>query len=205
MKNDIDLTEEVTIRDDIKNIPAGSKVTVDKLIYYAITYSDNNSYFELIRKYGKPVFNKYAEELGTTCRLKSGNFCDMSAYEAAVFFKDIYKFASENEKGKYLIEYMKRPVYNQQIGRDLCKLYPVAQKYGASYNLSVFHSAAIVYAQNPYVLTVYTDFYPTQQCTKVFRDIAAVIDEINTTIAEQQAIEVFAREMHADRSTLYTE
>jgi hypothetical protein len=55
------------------------------------------------------------------------------------------------------------------------------------------------------VLTIFTDFYPTQQCTKVFRDIAAVIDEINTTVFEQQAIEVNTEKTPVNRFKQYKE
>lgn len=190
LKKGIDLSEVVTISDEVCKIPAGTELTVDKLIYYSLVYSDNNSYIELVRKYGKSVFNTYSEELGITSRLKSGNFCDMTAYEAAVYFKDIYKYASESEDGQYLADNMKKPAYNQQIGRALGKKYTVVQKYGASYNRSVFHNTAVVYAQSPYVLSIFTDFYPSETCTQVFRDIATVIDEINTSVAEHKAVPV---------------
>ncbi len=192
LKTGIELSDTVTIREAVSNIPAGTEMTVDKLIYYTIVHSDNNSYIELVRKYGKKVFNEYSVKLGITSRLGSGNFCNMTAYEAAVYFKDIYRFASESESGKYLTGYMKRPAYNQQIGRALGKKYDVVQKYGASYKRSVFHNTAIVYAPSPYVLSIFTDFYPSEDCTHVFRDIASVIDEINTAVAEQRAVEVNA-------------
>lgn len=198
LKKGIDLTDVVTIKDNVCDMPAGTELTVDQLIYYSLVYSDNNSYIELVRKYGRAVFNNYSEELGVTCRLQSGNFCNMTAYEAAVYFKDIYRYALESEDGKYLAEYMKKPVYNQQIGRDLSKKYSVVQKYGASYNLSVFHNTAVVCAPSPYVLSIFTDFYPSGSSAKVFRDIAAVIDEINTAIAEQSAVPAEAEESAAD-------
>lgn len=199
LKKGVDTSEVVAIKEDVCNIPAGAELTVDQLIYYSLVHSDNNSYIELIRKYGRAVFNSYSEELGVSSRITSGHFCSMTAYEAAVYFKDIYSFALESADGKYLAEYMKKPIYNQQIGRVLSKKYPVLQKYGASYNRSVFHNTAVVCAPSPYVLSIFTDINPAaEESTKVFRDIAAVIDEINTAVAERNALPVNAEESAAD-------
>ncbi|HOJ48515.1 MAG TPA: serine hydrolase, partial [Bacillota bacterium] len=112
LKKGVDTSEVVAIKEDVCNIPAGAELTVDQLIYYSLVHSDNNSYIELIRKYGRAVFNSYSEELGVSSRITSGHFCSMTAYEAAVYFKDIYSFALESADGKYLAEYMKKPIYN---------------------------------------------------------------------------------------------
>jgi hypothetical protein len=145
LKTGIELSDTVTIREAVSNIPAGTEMTVDKLIYYTIVHSDNNSYIELVRKYGKKVFNEYSVKLGITSRLGSGNFCNMTAYEAAVYFKDIYRSRRRAER-KIPNRLYERTAYNQQIGRALGKKYDVVQKYGASYKRSVFHNTAIVYA-----------------------------------------------------------
>ena len=179
------MDEVVVTRYAVRGNAAGTRFTVKELIRLAIVYSDNEAYYELVRKFGTEGFNLMSEALGVTCAItKSYNFSQMTAREAGAYFKDIYKYALISENGALLIEHMLSCDYNQQIGKELGQLYPVAHKYGANPKASrmAFHSAAVVYAPSPYVLTVFTNLYPKQSNTPVFTEIALAIEAINAQI-----------------------
>ena len=179
---DIDLEEEITSSTSVHGYRTGTKFTVRELIYYTIVFSDNNSYHELVYRFGADGFNQMSGLLGASCKIsESYHFCNMTVSESAVFFKDIYEAEITNENMGVLTENMKNCDYNRQIGMALGDLYPVAHKYGANpiSKRIAFHSSAIVYAPSPYILCIFTDLYPKESSTPIFRDIATAIDEIN--------------------------
>ena len=76
---------------------------------------------------------------------------------------------------------------NMQVRSALESKYTVAEKYGSQFYDGVdnnqFHDCAIVFADSPYVLTIFTNQIPeTEKSAKVFKELAVVFDNINAVI-----------------------
>jgi len=183
-----DLSEELTFsRADIvegagsvQNSPEGTVFTVQELIAKAIQESDNTAYHMLTLRFGFDGYLAYAKSLGVAANQNGQNlFGSMSAVGAGIFFSDIYVWSqSDTERGGILIEDMCSTSYKQLISSvtDV----PVAHKYGYNNGTSGFHDAAIVYAEHPYVLTIFTNLDPDAEGTVPYiQSLAACINGIS--------------------------
>lgn len=193
LQQGIDLDTEITRYDCwdgddgmIALEPYGTKHTAKELIEYAIQESDNTAYYLLWRTFGYYQFNQNLYSLGANCTLgDSWIFTYCTVTDMAKCYKDIYDFAEENEQGKWLISLMENTDLETQITAALGGKYDVAHKYGSEFDESNFHDCAIVYADSPFVLCIFTNQMPeTEESCKVFKDLAKVFDDINNLIAE---------------------
>ena len=49
-----------------------------------------------------------------------------------------------------------------------------------------FNDCAIVYANSPYVLCIFTNQYPeTEESCEIFKELALVFDDINSLVADE--------------------
>lgn len=167
--------------------PYGQKYTAKQLIEYAILESDNTAYYLLDQTYGYWDFNNLMYSLGANYSLgDSWIFTYCTSDDMMKCFEDIYRFGEENEYGKWLVDLLSDTDVNIQIGQALGNKYKVAQKYGSEFNESVFNDCAIVYADSPFVLSVFSNQYPeTEEACKLFKELAVVFDDINTLLVTQ--------------------
>lgn len=171
----------------------GTVHTAKELIEYTIQKSDNTAYYILCKTFGTDVFNQTQYKLGSGYTLGYYGewiFTYCTSDDMMKDYEDIYWFAEENEQGKWLIDLMCDTDLNIQIGQALGDKYRVAQKYGSEFNENVFNDCAIVYADSPFVLCIFTNQRPeTEESCKVFRDLALAFDEINSLIADETLME----------------
>lgn len=167
----------------------GTVYTVKELIEYTILESDNTAYYMLCRNFGTDAFNRRQYELGANYTLGYYGewiFTYCTSDDMMKDYEDIYRFAEENEQGHWLVDLLCNAKLNIQIGQALGSKYPVAQKYGSEFGEVVFNDCAIVYAESPFVLCIFTNQYPeTEESCKVFRELALVFDDINSLIADE--------------------
>ena len=108
-------------------------------------------------------------------------FTYCTVMDMAKCYKDIYNFAEKCDDGKWLISLMEETDVKTQITAALGDKYDVAHKYGSEFNESNFHDCAIVYADSPFILCIFTDQQPeTEESCKVFKELAKVFDDINS-------------------------
>lgn len=171
----------------------GKEFTARELIEYTILESDNTAYQLLCQTFGTDEFNRNQYEIGANFTLGYNAewiFTYCTPEDMTKSYVDIYKFAEENKLGKWLTDLMCNAKLNIQIGKALGEKYPVAQKYGTDYLESAFSDCAIVYADSPFVLCIYTQQTPeTEESCQVFKDIALVCDDINSLIAVNDTAE----------------
>ena len=136
----------------IKDMPYGSVFTEYELLQYAIRNSDNIAQTMLVRKYGTNEFREFAESLGANPALiTTVAGANMTAFEASIYAKAIYDYIESDS------------VYGETLKTDLMNTrnimivsdYPVARKYG--WWGVAFHDMAIVYADSPYILVIFSD------------------------------------------------
>lgn len=161
----------------VKDSPIGTKFSVRMLIRLSLEVSDNTAYKMLIDRFGTEGFNKYASSKGYGIRLIPNNgygYC--TAEDMGKMFYEIYEYRGEN--AEFLIDCLLRTEYSEQIEKALSE-YKVAQKYGNQGLNFGFHDVAIVYAPEPFVLSIFTTIdAATENSTEPFRYIAIEVDKI---------------------------
>ncbi len=191
LKSGIDLSEKVTktvnwSEDNGLTAQAktGSEFTAKKLIKYTIQRSDNTAYYNLVKHFGYKQFNSDLYSIGANFSLgDSWIFTYCTSDDMLKCYKEVYKYAEQTKRGKWLTKLMTDTDVNRQIGKTLDSKYKVSQKYGSDFTERQYHDCAIVYADSPFVLCIFTNQYPeTDQSDKVFKEISNVIDRINNVI-----------------------
>ncbi len=175
--------------------PLGTAFTNKQLMEYAIRYSDNTAYYMLNEQFGFTGFNQYADKLGIranadrACVLQfpKPRFGYLSARDAGLYFEDIAAFIEKGgEKADMLKTWLTTTTADNQLAAALGGSYAVAHKYGlqdvGNVYSRAYHDAAIVYAPKPYVLTVLSTMEAGDTANKVFADVAALIDAIQTQL-----------------------
>lgn len=190
----IDL-DDVIVRNDcwsgddgaVASAPYGTEFTARELIEHTILESDNTAYYLLVKNYGYWQFNNDLYNIGVSYRLgDSWIFTHSYTADMLKCYEDIYYFGEENEQGAWLVELLSDTDLNIQIGKALGEKYTVAQKYGSEFTERTFNDCAIVYADSPFVLCIFTDQYPeTEESCQVFKELAVVFDDINTLLADK--------------------
>lgn len=191
LSQDPDL-DEVIVRDTcwegddgrVASEAYGTKHTVKELIKYAIQESDNTAYYLLYRRFGYVGFNDLMYSLGANYYLgNSWIFTYCNVLDMAKCYKDIYEYGENSKNGKWLTELMQKTDVETQITQALGGKYKVSHKYGSEFNESNFHDCAIVYADSPFVLCIFTDQKPeTEESCKVFRELARAFDDVNNLL-----------------------
>lgn len=174
----------------VASLPYGKEITAKELIRRTLSYSDNSAYYNLHGYFGYNQFNSNQYKLGTSISLGSSwIFTYCTALDMLKNYEDIYNYIQTGDNGDLLKKYMtaKDVDVNMQIRSALESKYTVCEKYGSQFYDGVddnqFHACAIVFADSPYVLTVFTNQIPeTEKSSKVFKELAVVFDNINTVI-----------------------
>lgn len=166
----------------------GKSFSVRTLIEKTVVLSDNSAYYTLVQHFGVDGFNAMQQRIGVSSLISLDDiFPSASAVEQCKSYKDIYKFAEENENGKALISQLSRCETNVQIGKALGGKYTVAQKYGAEYDEEpmTYNDCAVCYAEKPFVLCILTEQEPeTPEANEYFQKVAVIIDKINELIID---------------------
>lgn len=183
-----DLEKELILEDasivkgsgNIQKSPLGTAFTVKALIDECIINSDNTAYNMLAREFGFDGYLSYVKGLGVYAnQSKSNIFGNMSAAGAGVLFADIYSFSqSSPDASAFFMEDLKNPSYQNLISAAVDV--PVAHKYGYNNGNNGFHDAGIVYADTPYVLTIFSTLNPdTNGSVEYIQSIAKMINSIH--------------------------
>ncbi len=171
--------------------PLGTEFTVKELMEYAIRYSDNTAYYMLNEEFGFAGFNAYADTLGIranatnklTLVFPRPRFGYLSARDAGLYFEDIARYIEKgSENAKLLKSWLTSTTVDGMLADALGNTYEVAHKYGEQ-GSQAYHDAAIVYAPQPYVLTILSTLEPyATESDKAFANIATLIDAIQTQL-----------------------
>ena len=192
LEDDIDVNETVsrtyTWEGDggtVASSEYGTEYTVKELMEYSIIESDNTAYYMLCRHCGVNAFNNMQYKLDSRYTLGwDWIFTYCTTDDMLKDYVDIYEYGEDAKRGEWLIDKMTKCKTNIQIGEALGEKYKVAQKYGSEFSEHVFNDCAIVYADSPFVLCIFTNQTPeTEESCRVFKDLALVFDDINSLIA----------------------
>ncbi|MGN0623266.1 MAG: serine hydrolase [Oscillospiraceae bacterium] len=179
---------DIVGEDYLASMEMGKKFTAKELIEYAIQISDNTAYYLLEQHYGWQVFNNLQYQIGANYYVGADwIFTYATTADMLKSYKDIYEFGEENELGKWLTDLMADTALNEQISKKLSEKYKVSHKYGSEFNECYYNDCAIVYADSPFVLCIYSQLPPeTDESNEVFVRLADIFDKINSTIYNYQ-------------------
>ncbi len=191
LKSGIDLDEKIAKTVNwsgdsgiVASAKAGTEFTAKQLIKYTVQRSDNTAYYNLVKHYGYTYFNNDLSSIGANYSIgDSWIFTYCTSEDMLKCYKELYNYGEESKLGKWLLKLMRDTDVNRQIGKALDSKYDVSQKYGSEFSETQYHDCAVVYADSPFVLCIFTNQYPeTEQSDKIFNKIADVIDRINNVI-----------------------
>ncbi len=155
----------------LKNKKFNTEYTIRDLLRYSIVYSDNAAYAMLMNKFGRKNMLNYWKEKGTNAIFTSSNIWgSISAHDAAIYLKELYKFYVENDEyGSVIMNDFisaKTKFISSKSG------YKIASKAGWWGNTT--HDTTIVFADNPYILVGLSSlgYYGSRDYFKTISDLA---------------------------------
>ena len=158
--NDVDLSKKIKYEskyvsgssEGMKNHSLGSYISLEDLMKYAITYSDNTAHAMLFSYIGKNNLKDYAKGLGANSILSGAGdtFGNQTVHDTAIYLKRAYELSKTKENGRILKEAMLNTRRNKLNFDDIT----YAHKYG-SWD-EYFHNIGIHYGDYPYTVSVLT-------------------------------------------------
>ena len=154
----------------------GDKVSLRKLVEYAITVSDNTAHDMLVDYIGKSTLKKFGQSLGaTTTLVGNDDFGAINSKDSMIYIETLNNLKNKSgELGEELKSYFVNSDQNYLNFPN--EGISASQKYG-EYN-SYYHANGIVYAENPYLVSILT--------LHGYQDFEKVIRSINTQIYNLQ-------------------
>lgn len=158
--NDVDLSQEVTYLAKYKTAYSkgmekhkiGDKVTIEELMKYSITYSDNTAHHMILNFIGKDKLKEYSKSLGAKVLLDGwDDFGNQTAEDMNIYLNRAYELFTEKENGKLLKEYMNNTDTN---ALNLNENVTFLHKYGS--HMQYFHDVGIYLGEHPYNIVVLT-------------------------------------------------
>lgn len=188
-KNNISLNKTIYLKSSQKwnghylsNFKTGTGFTISELMYYAIRNSDNTAYQMLFDYFGTTNFNENAKKIGSSLRLNSYIFGETSASNMAKHYLDIYNYSGKFKN--VFFEHLSNSNTSPLIRNGIPSGVTVMRKSGSGGNATVgYHDCAIVMAEQPFVLIIYTSVNRDMGYDRTpFRKIAEMVYEINETL-----------------------
>ncbi|MDD4124842.1 MAG: class A beta-lactamase-related serine hydrolase [Eubacteriales bacterium] len=197
MSSDIDLNQKLTLQANqkmegsgiIKDNAAGTSYTIEKLIEYSIVNSDNTAYRMLYDCFEFGSFNMYTYEFGIDTGCSSSEYLGylgfISAYEAGVLFKDIYRRSKTNEAAGRLLGYLSDTQYSYLLPAGITN-HTVAHKYGyMTGSYKVLNDVGIVLDTHPYIIAILTDINPSGgNGRSTFKSLASAINGFHDNLSQ---------------------
>lgn len=153
----LNLDEEMTYRESyyyggsgIIQYQLGKRVyTLRQLVQYAVQYSDNIAYNMLRARLGNALFT-YIQ------RINAQFVNNFNAEEVAVYMRAVYDFVASNEVlGAEFLSFFVDTQFEERIPQATPAL-TVAHKIGWLPLENIYHDAAVVYDDSPYLLVIMT-------------------------------------------------
>ena len=160
----------------MKDYKIGDKVSLRKLVEYAITVSDNTAHNMLVDYIGKSTLKEFGNSLGaTTTLVGTDDFGAINNRDSMIYLETLNDLINNTgELGEELKSYFVNSDQNYLNFPN--EGISAVQKYG-EYN-SYYHANGIVYAENPYLVSILT--------LHGYDDFEKVIRNINTEIYNLQ-------------------
>ena len=189
LDNNVDLNETMVyeskyIKGSSKGMDAreiGSAVTLNDLMNYSLSISDNTAHVMLIDYIGYNNLRDYGKSLGASVILtdvggeKYGN---QTVKDTNIYLKRAYELINNHKNGDLLKKYMTNDYQNHLILKNEKN---IAHKYG-SYS-TYFHNIGIVFSEYPYTISILTK-HGNSNYKEVINTIHKSINELHLLVRE---------------------
>ncbi len=157
---------------NIQNEPFGTEYTVRETSRLSIVLSDNCAINMIIRLLGVENIRQYMLDIGGS--IYYGNRHRTCPRDMAYYMRELYNFYVENPSvAGELIDCLKNTVFNDRINALLPENIPVAHKIGNQTN--TMNDVGIIFADEPYILSVFSDNVSTNEACNVIANISKKI------------------------------
>ena len=127
----------------------GTLYTFRELVWHAVHFSDNVAY-KMLRAENDWYMHPYIR------RINAVFVNEFNAGEVAVYMREVYRFAKDNgELGAEFLSFFVNTYFESRIPAALPHL-KVAHKIGSWTVEEIYHDAAVVFDEDPYVLVIMT-------------------------------------------------
>lgn len=160
IENDVDLSQQIKYTSNfvskysegMEKRKIGENITLQDLMKYSITVSDNTAHHMLVNYIGKSKLKEYAKSLGATAIFtgSSDDYGNQITHDTNIYLKKAYELINTKENGKLLKEYMSNDRKNKLNTENIS----IAHKYG-SYDM-YYHDIGINFDKHPYTISVLT-------------------------------------------------
>lgn len=181
---EINLDEKLTYTSNFYNGGSGilqtkepnTSYTVKELLEYTIYHSDNIAYAMLMNRFNREDMYKFWSNLGTKNIFKYDTIWGYtSSLDAAIYMEELYRFYLENEEyGTILMELFKKSGWKMVTNKN--GEFNTASKGG--WSEKSFHDAAIVFENNPYILTIMSNTGESNY-TYLFTKTSSLVGELH--------------------------
>lgn len=161
----------------LKDKKVNTVYDVRTLVGYSTRYSDNAAHNMLMDKYGRDNMLSFWRDKGTkTIFTSSNNWGNISAYDAAIYMDELYRFYLENEEyGEELMNNFIGATTKFITGKNN---YKVANKSG--WSGSAMHDVSIVFADNPYIVIALSNLGQTDSYWEYFNKVNDLAYRLHT-------------------------
>lgn len=127
----------------------GEEVTLNDLMEYAISVSDNTAHIMLVDYIGFSKLQEYGKSLGAKVILQGGdNFGNQTADDTLLYLKKAYNLINENKNGQVLQNALLNTKENSLNFDDVV----FGHKYGS--HEQYYHDIGIYFSKEPYLISV---------------------------------------------------
>lgn len=161
LDNDIDINSKILYENKYYNRynkgltkhKIGEQVSIDEIVSYALSYSDNGAHKMLVDYIGFGNLKKYGQSLGAKAVLTGGDeFGMQTAKDTSIYLNRLYELSLKNDKAAKFKDYMINDFHNYLSVNSL----DAAHKYG--FYKDNFHDIGIVYEIHPYTISILSKY-----------------------------------------------
>ena len=156
----------------------GEDISLEKLMNYAISVSDNSAHLMLIDYIGFSKLQEYGKSLGGKVILQGGDkFGNQTADDMMIYLNKAYELINSKDNGHLLKEAMLNTEVNYLNLDDVV----LGHKYGS--HSVYFHDVGILFSDNPYLIAVLTT---SDKNKSVVTEISKKVYNIHNTLIEEK-------------------
>lgn len=163
----------------IETTPYGSVFSLEKIMEYTITESDNVGYYMLQDHFGYSVYNDFLKSLDNKVTIDGSiRWGKTSAYDSMKNWIEIYNYINGDNENSELFQNMLENTTKSCIRDALGDKYKIANKMGWIYN-QCCHDHAYVMSDSPYLMIILTNGDAYEGNEAFIRELAVVLDDIH--------------------------
>jgi len=156
--------------------PDGGEYTIRELSRLSLVYSDNIAWKMLLGCVGDEALTEYEKSLGAKATGMADGLYITTPEDMGIYLERLLAFRQDHrELADEMLDYMENTAFPEGIPQNLPEDIPVAHKMGALNDK--FHDVGIVFGENPYIITIFTDDAWEEVSLQTLADVSRIVFE----------------------------